>query len=230
MSYYLAPRTPARERRFLGQDLPIDLALDAGADTPTASEVRSFASWYAQYQAAWTDFLHMDATIQDHLARWSRVAQDAARAGDTASEDQATQRLAWLETAKATHEEVQALVDKFSSTWETFRSYVSSAGRWVGLGALGIAPLVLPVAIVAAIAALAFVVTKIVELRQGLSYDGQLLTAVEAGRLTGATAAALSAAAHGGGGGPSLGTWLVLGAAGAVALSWAGVLGGRGRT
>jgi len=227
--YYVAEPVSTAEAEaggyYMGQEPPIDLTTDAGAGVPTDSDVSSFSSYYSQYQALWNDFLRMDATIQDHLARWADVATAASTAGDTATENQATQRIAWLETARDTRNQVQATVDRFSSAWEQFRSYVSSAGRWFGLG---LAPLVLPFAIVAAIGALAYVVTKIIELRNGLNYDTQLLQAAEAGRISPAAAAALSAAAHGGRGGFSTTTLLLGGAAVVAGLAYFGQIG-RGR-
>jgi hypothetical protein len=232
MSYYVAePVGPAVHQRGgyfmgMGQELPaLDFGTDAGGEVPTDSDVSSFSSWYSQYQAAWNDFLQMDATIQDHLARWANAAAAASAAGDTAAEDQATQRIAWLQTARDTRNQVQATIDKFSGAWDSFRSYVSAAGRWFGLG---LVPLMLPFAIAAAIAGLAYVVTKIVELRNGLNYDTQLLQAVETKLLTPAAAAALSAAAHGGGAGGFSTTTLLLGGAVVVAgLAYFGQLGGR---
>ncbi len=225
--YYIAePVNPLELERggyYMGQEPPIDMS---GGDVPTDSDVSSFSSWYSQYQALWTDFLAMDSTIQDHLARWADVAAAASAAGDTATEDQATQRIAWLQTARDTRNQVQATVERFSGAWESFRSYVAAAGRWFGLQSLGLAPLILPFAIAAAIAGLAYVVTKIIELRNGLNYDTQLLQAVEAGRLTADQAAKLKRRQDSGGGFST--TTLLLGGVAVVAgLSFFGFLGGR---
>lgn len=208
----------------LGQDMPPvdwmtqDPAGDpAGGQTVSSAEISSFSSWWGKFSNAWADLQRMGAELADHRARWAAVQAAANNAGDSASANYATERYNLVGTWQVLYGQVLETISRYSDTWDQIKSYVSSFGQWVGLSGLGVFPLLLPVAIGAAIAALAWVINRWQDLRANLIYDRQLLQSAEAGRISGRTAADLAAARRGGGAsslmtqGANLLTWGVVG-------------------
>lgn len=178
----------------LGQDMPtLDMGTPAGGgggagESVSTDQASSFMSLWSRFSAIWQDFVGMKAEISDHQSQW-----DTLRAGtaDPDLMDTADTQLAALDRAGQDRDQAEQAVNKYRGAWETTKSYLATAGRWFGLGqpyvhqGLGLVPLILGgITIVAAISALSYVVSTHQKLRAQLDYDGQLLEAVKAGKLT----------------------------------------------
>lgn len=199
----------------------------------TETEASSFASLWQQFTQLWPEVLSQRQQILDQRERWRALARAAYDAGDLEGFRAYSQRITALDALEADRQEAESLVGRFREVWETLRTYLLSAGRWLGissLGGLGLPPLVLAVGIPAALGALAWVVNTVLRIREELAVDRQLLEAAERGVLTPQQAAeAIARRERGGGALLSLGggAWSGLLVIGAVLIGLWLVAGGR---
>ncbi len=159
----------------------------SGAQELSDADASSFASYWRQFTAIWPAFLSLESEISEHASRWSALAEQAYAAGDVEGFRALSARAAAIRQLEADRSAVAQTVAKFKDAWDTLWSYIQHAGRWLGLqglAGLGIPPLLLLIGIPTLVGALAWVVQKYFEIRQGLDYDLTLLRAAEEGRLT----------------------------------------------
>ncbi len=202
-----APLAPGRHRgvtrrRGLGQDMPslFDTSAAEGAQDISDADAATFSSWWQQYTSIWPAFLETRQEIADHKARWLQIAQDAYGRSDMATWKSATDHAIDLNSLEQQRAAVEARAVKYRDAWDGIKQYLSSLGRWSGMGyfhGLGLPPLVLAVGLASAIAAIAYVVTTYYQIRRQLDFDQGLLGDVEAGKITAQDAAALKKAGAG---------------------------------
>jgi hypothetical protein len=182
------------KRYRLGQDLGQDVeglipepVTATTVQDVTAEEAAGFASLWQRFERLWPQVLQQRQEILEHRERWARLAREAARAGDIEGMRVYNQRVTQLDALEADRQQVESVVQRMREAWDAIRTYLRSAGQWLGissLGGLGLPPIALAVGIPAAIAALAWVVNTILRIRADLDVDRQLLEAAERGVIT----------------------------------------------
>jgi len=187
-----------RTRYRLGQDIEPDVmfpeAVTASAGTPTdvsPEQAGSFASLWQRFSALWPEVQQQREQIFDQRERWRALARQAYEAGDMEGFRAYSARITALDALEADRQQAESLVQRFRDAWDSLKTYLSAAGRWLGissLGGLGLPPLVLAVGLPAALAALAWVVNTILRIRAELAADRQLLEAAERGVISGSQA------------------------------------------
>lgn len=158
----------------------------AGGQDLTDADAATFSAWWQRFTAIWPAFLQLRDEIQDHANRWAALAEAAYAEGDVEGYRALTANAERLRQLEQDRSQVETTVARFKSGWDSLQTYIGNLGRWFGLqgNGLGLAPLVLLVGIPTLIGALAWVVQKYFEIRNGLDYDMELLRSAEGGRLT----------------------------------------------
>jgi hypothetical protein len=151
------------------------LAQAASDDAQTQSYLQQFAAGWAQVKDNIQALLDLPAQLQQARADLDAVRQAAIDAGDPdtaqqaevlfadvqAHEDQAAQVAAKIEQYRDTWNQIASYIEgTWGSAWASVEGWWSAAKRAVGLGALGILPLALPV-VIAAVVALGLVVAAL---------------------------------------------------------------------
>lgn len=190
---------------------------------PVAAQSDSFLS----YWSAWTAGGGLDdlrATVQAARALRIRLGQArfaAQQAGDGATAAAYTEPIAEADATLAALEDALSQAESYNTTWQALASWFGSFAGWTGLGLLPAIPLGLTVAAaVAAVGALAYVVTTWQTQKTRVAFLQDIAARLEAGTLTPAEAATLTEAID-----APAGSWFAgLGTAGLIAagvLAWA---------
>lgn len=187
----------ARRRLFLGQAEADPLLWPTG-EPLAAGETSSRSLWpevYAQastflsnYQA-WqsggaADLADALATIRAARFTAGQAQAEALAAGDTEGVNALAVTVADLDAAIAEGEQARAQADSYQGTWDTIAAVLQAGGGMVGLG-LPLVPAALTAAVaVAAVGALAYVVTTWQATRSKANALASWTADVAAGRLT----------------------------------------------
>jgi hypothetical protein len=165
--------------------------LDQGTQSVNGQQAGYFAQLWDRWTNLWPSFLGLRQEILDRQARWQRLYDSALASDDAERLNIAVAALTALDSDESQRSAVESTVLKFRDTWYALRDYLVSAGRWIGMGGLGIPPLVLVLGIPAALAALAWVISTYTTVRGRLDADAQVLAAAERGAITTSQAAAI---------------------------------------
>lgn len=220
---------------MLGQDgTDVYLNIEGGGiaqpagEEPSPGVLAEFWRLWQRFIDIWPQFLGLRSEIDEHRARWEALAQAAYAAGDIEGMRAYRANIARLEAMERERSEVEGTVARFKAVWDTIVSYIERARSWLGLSGLGLPPLLLPIGLAAAVAALAWVVNTYLKLRADLDFDREALAAAERGTITPQQAAEMIEARTGEGGllslgVPGLGRWnltplLLVG--GIVMMAW----------
>ncbi len=183
---------------------------------------RQYAEWTSTGRQ---DLPALERTLTESKARLSAAASAAYKAGDVEGMRALNARVTEAEALLRDLATVQATTSRWQSTWDVLSGWLTQAQWEYGTIGVGVLPLLAPIAIataVAAVGALAWVLNTWQTLRARTATIKDLADRVAAGQLTAEQAAALAAAAQPpglfAGFGAGLGTVLPLLLIGGIAL------------
>ena len=159
---------------------------------------------FRRHYSAWTstgrqELPALERMLTESKARLSEAANVAYRAGDVEGMRAFNARVTEAEALLRDLAEVQSTASRWQSTWDTLTGWLTQAAWEYGSIGVGILPILAPVAIataVAAVGALAWVINSWQTIRARSATIKDLADRVAAGQLTAEAAARLAAAAE----------------------------------